>query len=81
MEHRNHIVSFMLFVVMLCVYCLVDFSNASIVTEEDIFSKLHVKSTSIPIRRSIKEQRDTGQADVCAGMLLHLAINLGVEKG
>ncbi|PWA90314.1 Extracellular solute-binding protein, family 3 [Artemisia annua] len=68
MELINHTVSFMLFVVMLCVYCLVDISNASIVTEEDRYSKLHVKSTSSPKRRSIKEQGDTGQADVCAGV-------------
>ncbi|GJX22366.1 extracellular solute-binding protein 3 [Tanacetum coccineum] len=66
MENRNHTVSFILFVLMLCVYCLVDFSNASTVTE-DRFSEPHVKSTSIRKRRSIKEQGDTGQADVCAG--------------
>ncbi|GJV39064.1 hypothetical protein Tco_1417504, partial [Tanacetum coccineum] len=65
MENRNHTVSFMLFVLMLCVYCLVDFSNASTVTE-DRFSEPHVKSTSIRKRRSIKEQGDAGQADVCA---------------
>nr|GEX72707.1 extracellular solute-binding protein, family 3 [Tanacetum cinerariifolium] len=53
---------------MLCVYCLVDFSNASIVTE-DRFSKLHIKSTYIRKRRSIKEQGDTGQEDVCAATL------------
>ncbi|KAI3701662.1 hypothetical protein L6452_26901 [Arctium lappa] len=83
MEHKNHIVSLVFLVAMLCVYCMVDFVQASIVTAEkslteEKYTKLHFRKTttstaiqdaSSPRRRSIQEEDDTGQVDVCADII------------
>lgn len=81
MELKNHTVSLVFLVGILCVYIFVDSVNAYKVTAEEVlYQKPYVRVLSketmmrttmqdryIRRRRSIKE---TGKEDICAGMLL-----------
>ncbi|KAL4564254.1 hypothetical protein LXL04_028312 [Taraxacum kok-saghyz] len=68
MEH-NCIVSFMLFVAIICIYCRVECVKASIVTQE-VYSKRSFRpniDTSTRRRKLIQKQAGSVRQDVCAG--------------
>ena len=76
MKH-NCIVSFMLYVAIICIYCRIDCVKASIVTQE-VYSKHSFRQkidTSTRRRKLIQKQGGSVRQDVCAGNISHTISN------